>query len=68
MAKVARPLSPPLRPAGNVAEIFQKRFPANTLLCYSAAQQQLGATAPWHHERSHQHEEHDDVSQQLVVA
>ncbi|MGO4934243.1 hypothetical protein ACTQ40_01385 [Collinsella sp. Sow4_D11] len=68
MAKVARPLSPPLRPAGNVAEIFQKRFPANTLLCYSAAQQQLGATAPWHHERSHQDEEHDDVSQQLVVA
>ena len=33
MAKVARPLSPPLRPAGNVTEIFSKKISPQTLCC-----------------------------------
>ena len=65
----ASPAQPALLTDGKPAwNLFKKDFPAHTSLCYSAAQQQLGATAPWHHERSHQHEEHDEVSQQLVVA
>ncbi|MGN8901735.1 hypothetical protein ACTQWV_05865 [Collinsella sp. LCP19S3_C1] len=68
MAKVAPRSARPFDRRETSLKSFKKDFPEHTSLCYSAAQQQLGATAPWHHERSHQHEEHDDVSQQLVVA
>ena len=65
----ASPAQPALLTGGKPARnLFKKDFPAHTSLCYSAAKQQLGATAPRHHERSHQHEEHDELSQQLVVA
>ncbi len=48
---------------------FQKDFPANTLCC-AIVQRNSNKVRPRHGitKGSHQHEEHDEVSQQLVVA